>query len=1312
MAIIVYMESLLIVIAIVIAVFLTVRSVMQPYRPDFALKRRVPTRGIAARARALGKKCAAVERGSGLSLSTLSPLRREYKALKRRSDDGKSLTSAQTVCAVNRDAVLGAAERAKTVMRKSYALGHVDKRPRLFLLCDMLVSDMRGYLDAKLVKTSVKAFCESAPLAFSELEGLPDMLRLCLCGLIMRVLGEENARAEVYDSGMRDGGDGKIDIGRLSDHDYLCGVADAVTSADKSAFDALIESNAVDTESARQTRRKRLALAYSAVYGAVRSLAAVNVLDLCALIELCAADKVLCGVDGYSEESEQVKADYLRACEREAKRRGTGECAYAHSVADSAATVGCKISDYITAGDKDGKKPIYTAIAVSLVVLAGVIICLTFSYRYAAVFPIFAIAIYALFRRRLIIPKIDLMRRKYKASNAGITEYVPPVRLAYFGGETDYKQNTIDGGRSRVVADNRGKVTVKSEHGTAELGLDVSANSERIRLAAFDGVFSSYKNTYRVVAENAEFSAEFIAPIDGAGCSVRVTAINRTDVPVAIGIFAAAKKSGKKKNVEFSLVNTTRETPYAVALCSDRACSEHDGARGDAELSERFTLDGYQKRSVVINTLFAENASLLSRRAVAACGSGSFECDEAAAREYCADTDSFAGLHEPMPSIEPYKKVAHIAADVELPTLAYDVAADFGGYTRDGGLLPLPGSGTDVKNVMCDGEYCTEIYADGDSVRVPDINGETDADLTAAFIALGENGIIWTPTLRPLGRGNLYAVHHIGHSEFVCGYNGFVCTLRRYIALGGRGEFFDVTLANKTDRQRETDVMLSVRSDVVCDTIMDSGRLLARDADGKVVFGLQASERINEYAEFAEGYFVRGVVDRASGFRPGGVLHAPTVSTRVSVMPKSAARVVFLLRCGDGAPFKPNAVNADAALAACKNHYEKCARFTARTGDRALNKAFMWVQYALINAVKASELADSGNAARDIVLFRAARYFDISAVKRKILKLCTTQHRNGLCGNSEISEGRLVTDLLALPILAASYVDLTREFGILGEFAEFCSEQGESDGGASVLEHCLRAVDLAVQSFANGKKNMVDAMTLRFAVKRYVQYCAESARKRRFEAAARYIDYALTDAFDGTAFSSFSDAPAGGKIELMPQIMCALTGACGVETATTALHTAKNKLYDAKSGKMRLSSDSDELAELAVMLLYAAALYKIDRCDEAFEVLRDCYRRGAVVTDSVGAQALFYSVTAECVFGVKFVGEKIKLDPAVGGNVPDIAFDISTERGRARVTVDNDESCGAWRMRMNNVVYSTDSVDLYREGEFDITLFRDGTRVD
>ena len=78
------MESLLIVIAIVVAVFLTARAVMQPYRPRFYVGNRLPTHGIVSRARALGKRCAATERGSGLSVGTLSAIKREYTAAQRR----------------------------------------------------------------------------------------------------------------------------------------------------------------------------------------------------------------------------------------------------------------------------------------------------------------------------------------------------------------------------------------------------------------------------------------------------------------------------------------------------------------------------------------------------------------------------------------------------------------------------------------------------------------------------------------------------------------------------------------------------------------------------------------------------------------------------------------------------------------------------------------------------------------------------------------------------------------------------------------------------------------------------------------------------------------------------------------------------------------------------------------------------------------------------------------------------------------------------------------------------------------------------
>lgn len=1308
------MESLLIVIAIIVAVFLTARAVMQPYRPRFAVRKRVPTHGIVAKARGLGKKCAATERGSGLSVGTLSAMRREYKTLQRRSDGGKALTSAQIACLINQAAVIKAVDSAKSVMRKSYALGHVDKRPRVFLLCDMLVGDMRGYIDINILKAAVKAFSECAPLTYSELDGFADMLRLCLCGLILKILSDENAHAEVYDDGVRDGGEGKVDIGRLSDCDYLCGVLFAVTNSDKAAFDALMESNAINTELAEKTRRRRLALAYSTVMGAIRSLGVSYEINAKTIMELSATDKVLAQIDGYDGADTEVKIQYLRVCEREAKKCGMSELAYAHTVADTANTVKCKISDYLSVGKHEAKKPVYTAIAASIVIAIGIVICFTFSYRYAAVFPMLAIAVYALFRPMLIIPHIGFKRRKRNAENIAIADYSPYTKQAYFGGETDFKQNTVEGAAA-VVADNRGNITVKSGGNTATLSLDVTADSERIMLAAFDGVFSPHKTTYRIAAESAEFAAELIAPVDGAVCSMRVTALNRTDEKLDIGIFAAAAvKAERESQHEFTLGKAARADKYAVALCSDNACSERETERGKAELSNRFVLDGYEKRSIVINTLFAENPELLERRAVAMCGDCGFASDEAAARDYCANTDGFVGAREYTPIHEPQKREAHLADDVELPTVAYDTVTDFGGFIGDGGLLPGLSSGVEIENVLCDGEYCLAAASDGNSARLfAQQNAITcDDGLTSAFVALGEGGIAWTPTLRPLGKGNLYVIHHIGYSEYFCGYNGFVCVLRRYIAQGRRGELFDLTVENKTDKQRAVDIMLSVRSDCVCDVAMESGRLIAYGRDGDALFGIQSSERILEYTEFAEGYFNRGVIDRAGGFRSGGVLRAPTVSTRVSVLPYGAKRVIFILREGDDMPLKLDDKSADAILTAEKSRYAACARFTARTSDRALNRAFTWVQYSLFNTVKMYELTDCDNAARDIVLYRAARYFDVGAVKRKILRLCQSQSEDGAAGYLSERDKQSVTQLSALPLIVAGYVDFTRDFGALGEHVSFFSERDNDVCGASVLEHCLRAVDIAVRAYADGAKSISDAMLIRYVVKRYVQYCAESARKKRFEAAVRYADYAINDGFDGSAFGEYAGAPIDDKISLLPQIMCALTGACNIETAKTALETAKNRLFDAVRGKMRMSSETDYCVEKAMMLLYCCALYKADCCADAFEVLRACYRRGAIVYDSVGAQALFYSLIAEYVFGIAYSGDRITVNPISDGCLPDIAFDIFTERGHARVCVDNGESRGAWRMRMNNVVYSTDAIDCNREGEFDITLFRNGVEDD
>ena len=79
---------------------------------------------------------------------------------------------------------------------------------------------------------------------------------------------------------------------------------------------------------------------------------------------------------------------------------------------------------------------------------------------------------------------------------------------------------------------------------------------------------------------------------------------------------------------------------------------------------------------------------------------------------------------------------------------------------------------------------------------------ERIAENVPVCVVISEDGLLWSPTALPLGKGELRATHGFSHVMYENAYNGCVSALKCYLARGKTAIVFDLTVENTANAAR------------------------------------------------------------------------------------------------------------------------------------------------------------------------------------------------------------------------------------------------------------------------------------------------------------------------------------------------------------------------------------------------------------------------------------------------------------------------------------------------------------------------------
>lgn len=375
----------MIIVAIVVSSVILFRVTVKPRNPYVALTDRLSTRGLLYALEIVGGRCASTESGGGLSAVRLcGRINRSIKKIAKRTHDENSVYAD---IAKNAKRISSSAERVRRACRKSYMLGHVDGVPRIFLFCRTLTEGTRGDVGIKLLSAAVDAFTKNAPLSYAELVALPDMLRTALIGLLAQCIDNVDFYSELYESGKRDGVQGKIDLDEITYDDYVCGLFDCADEKDAAAFDDLLTRNGISRSDAEKRRDETLSDMRTTVHFILGSLSAADKIDDGMLVSMSPVNAILKDSDEYRELGDEEKLKYLEAIARRAGKNRKSETDFAIECADNVKLAGGALSKYVFPKNKDGSiKLSVIAVIASATVVSEILLCVFLPSRYVAAF--------------------------------------------------------------------------------------------------------------------------------------------------------------------------------------------------------------------------------------------------------------------------------------------------------------------------------------------------------------------------------------------------------------------------------------------------------------------------------------------------------------------------------------------------------------------------------------------------------------------------------------------------------------------------------------------------------------------------------------------------------------------------------------------------------------------------------------------------------------------------------------------------------------------------------------------------------------
>lgn len=398
------MEQLIAVIGILIAVVITVKTLMPSSSPTYGTTEMISDYGIFRNAAQLGKRCKTYE--SGGAINYRAEIRTIKRAFKATLSHNSELDSVQILLAKNSDLISEIIDKTKKFLRRGYLLQRVNGMPRIFMLCREVAMSTQGCVEISTFLSAVESFNAHAELSYNELSSLPNMMTYCLLGLLASEIKLHERRNNAFMRGVKDGKLNKIDIDSVNINDYMCGVYATVGEHERTMINKITSEYGevrADTAKYRMEHAKSEALISSIIKSVVRMQNA----DIDGFIKIGKAFRLLSACRSFSCCDSVTKRYYLNIIGNRARARNVTDSIIATRAVDKVDLTGSDIAEIILPNKiYDVLSLLRFAIPIIMAIVPIVLAIVFRQYYWLLALPIFFYAVLLLFDT-LIVSHFD-----------------------------------------------------------------------------------------------------------------------------------------------------------------------------------------------------------------------------------------------------------------------------------------------------------------------------------------------------------------------------------------------------------------------------------------------------------------------------------------------------------------------------------------------------------------------------------------------------------------------------------------------------------------------------------------------------------------------------------------------------------------------------------------------------------------------------------------------------------------------------------------------------------------------------------------
>ncbi len=136
---------------------------------------------------------------------------------------------------------------------------------------------------------------------------------------------------------------------------------------------------------------------------------------------------------------------------------------------------------------------------------------------------------------------------------------------------------------------------------------------------------------------------------------------------------------------------------------------------------------------------------------------------------------------------------------------------------------------------------------------------------------------------------------------------------------------------------------------------------------------------------------------------------------------------------------------------------------------------------------------------------------------------------------------------------------------------------------------------------------------------------------------------------------------------------------------------------------------TSKIPRSANRLVACRELYEYGKFDGGYELLHRAAEEISSGRETTADDcARFYLLVVEKLLGLRQGGNRVRVLPRIADNCPHIEFDMAVEGGAARITIDDTQKTGEWRMKVGAVSYALDSFGVRANCGKDIVFYRTG----